>query len=90
MTDRIHALTVVLERDIRDDDIQPVIEAIKMVRCVADVKPHVADHVLYTAESRAHQEFAELMYKLLRVSGDSRRKKLLGFLNQLIEEGTPR
>lgn len=52
MTDRIHALTVVLNKDIRTDDIQPLIDAIFMLRHVADVTTHVADAGDYLARAR--------------------------------------
>ena len=37
MTDRYNILTVALEKDLRDDDAQALINAIKMMRGVADV-----------------------------------------------------
>lgn len=37
MSDRYFALTVVLEQDIRDDDAEPLIAAIRQMRGVADV-----------------------------------------------------
>lgn len=43
MTERIKALTVVLERDIREDDAAPLIAAIKLMRGVAGVETHIAD-----------------------------------------------
>ena len=42
MTDRFHSLTVVLEREIRDDDAEPIIAAIKMIKGVAEVTGEVA------------------------------------------------
>ena len=43
MTDRYSSLTVVLERDIRDDDAEPLIAAIRQLRGVLRVVPKVAD-----------------------------------------------
>lgn len=43
MTDRIRHLTVVLDRDYRDDDVERIIAAIKQLRHVASVKPHVVE-----------------------------------------------
>jgi hypothetical protein len=37
MTDRYHALTVVLDREIRTDDAEDIINAIKQLRHVVDV-----------------------------------------------------
>jgi hypothetical protein len=53
MTDRFYCLTVLLEKDIREDDAEPLIEAIKMVRGVIDVKGEVADSLTWMAEERA-------------------------------------
>jgi hypothetical protein len=39
MTDRIRHVTVTLDKDYRDDDIEPVIEAIRMIKGVAEVEP---------------------------------------------------
>ena len=43
MTDRIRKLTVVLDKDYRDDDAEEIISAIGMIKCVAGVEPHVVD-----------------------------------------------
>jgi len=37
MTDRIRILTVVLDSDYRDDDVHPIVDAIRMVRGVHSV-----------------------------------------------------
>jgi len=66
MTDRIHSLSVVLERNIRTDDIKPLIGAILQLRGVLRVSPHVADADSHMAESRAR---AELLDKVIAVLG---------------------
>lgn len=45
MTDMIYALSVVLEKDTRSDDILPIIEAIKMIRGVRSVGVSVGVNV---------------------------------------------
>lgn len=42
MSDRYNFLTVALEHDIRSDDAEPIIEAIKLIRGVANVEGAVA------------------------------------------------
>ena len=42
MTDRVKGLYVALDKDYRDDDVQALIDAIKMLRGVADVATKVA------------------------------------------------
>lgn len=66
MTDRIHSLTVVLERDIREDDVQPIIDAIGMCRGVLRVKTLVADPTSYMAISRARMALIEKLHDALR------------------------
>ena len=53
MTDRLDDLTVILSRDIRDDDAQCIIDAIEMISGVASVQPHVADTTQLLANERA-------------------------------------
>ena len=64
MTDKIHALTVILETPIRDDDIEPLVRAIKHLRGVLDVKTEVADIDTWAAEERA---LVQLRQKLRHV-----------------------
>jgi len=49
MTDRIKGLTVSLEPNIREDDAETIINAIKMIRGVNGVETHVADIDHYMA-----------------------------------------
>lgn len=43
MTDRLKGCTVAFERDIRVDDVVPLLDAIRHLRGVADVEPLIAD-----------------------------------------------
>lgn len=45
MTDRVKGFTVTLERDIREDDFQRILEAVEMIKGVLHVEP-----VLVTSE----------------------------------------
>lgn len=64
MTDRYNALTVILESDMRDDDAESLLAAIRQLRGVASVQPHVADYVAAMAEERARRELGQ---KILHV-----------------------
>jgi hypothetical protein len=64
VTDRIHALTVVLEDDVREDDVEAIVAAIRMIRRVLSVKAHVADHRLHAAEERVRRQLGD---EILRV-----------------------
>lgn len=64
MTDRYFALTVLLSKDLRSDDCEAIIQAIKMIRGVQTVDPVVADPTTWAAEQRAR---ADLGKKILDV-----------------------
>lgn len=53
MTDRYHSITVVLEKDMRDDDVRAILEAIKQFRGVLTATGVVADLGSMMAEERA-------------------------------------
>ena len=65
MTDRINALTVVLTDDWREDDVEPLIEAIKLLKGVLRVSPNIADLDNYVAEERAKHELIVKIRELL-------------------------
>lgn len=65
MTDRIKGFVVTLERDIRIDDVEPLMEAIKFMRGVADVEPSVSNPDDHMNQARFKSEFRERFYKFL-------------------------
>lgn len=66
MSDRFNALTVVLDRDIRDDDAEPLINAIRMLKGVQSVEPRVADVSDHIAYGRVRREIEDRLWKALR------------------------
>jgi hypothetical protein len=68
MTDRIHSITVVLDHDIRDDDCDSLIAAIKHFRCVASVTPNVADPASLMAEKRAQSDLRRVLGHVIRAA----------------------
>lgn len=66
MTDRYNSLTVALDRDIRSDDAEWIINAIKMIKGVADVTGNVVDSDSYSAEIRIKMEIMEKLSSILR------------------------
>ena len=68
MTDRIHMLTVALDRDYRDDDpkLEALVTAIRALKCVVEVQEHVVDGDLYVAEMRVKTELTRKLYEVLR------------------------
>jgi hypothetical protein len=65
MTDRIKGLTVVLEPNIREDDAQVIINAIKMIRGVGDVQTHISNLDHYMAFSQARMTMEKDIFDLI-------------------------
>lgn len=74
MSNRHHSYTVVLERELKDEDSVEIIRAIKMIKGVADVVPHVADGSFYIAREQAkidlRQHLRQQMWDLLHAGED--------------------
>jgi hypothetical protein len=66
MTDRHTAYIVVLEHDIRDDDAEPVLTALRMVKGVASVEPVIADYPFAVARTRRDSAWRDALYELAR------------------------
>lgn len=66
MTQRFSALTVVLDEVLREDDAQGLIDAIKHMRGVADVTPHVADANTHIARTLARQELTKILHDVVK------------------------
>ena len=66
MTDEFNALTVILERDIREDDAQSLIDAIMMLKGVCSVKGNVSDTDSYIAERRVKWELIDKLWEVLK------------------------
>lgn len=64
MTDRVKGITVSLEQDVRTDDIEPILDAIRQLRGVADVEVVLSDMNDWMARSRVRSEISG---KLLEV-----------------------
>jgi hypothetical protein len=65
MTDRYTALTVVLDEDIREDDADGLLTAIRQLRGVLDVTPHVANSETQIAIQRARSELGKKLWEVL-------------------------
>ncbi len=65
MTARYNALTVVLEQDIRDDDAERLLDAIRMLRGVAGVSGNVASIESHVAEMRARMELGRKLMDIV-------------------------
>ncbi len=67
MTDRYSGYVVILEDNIRDDDAQDTINAIKQIKGVLDVTPIVSDFATMIAEKRAR---IGLLQKMITIIND--------------------
>ena len=65
MTNRYNALTVVLEKDIRDDDAEALLSAIRQLRGVLSVSGNVADMDSHLAQERARHDLGEKLWCVL-------------------------
>ena len=65
MTDRYNALTVVLEHDIRDDDAEALLAAIRQLRGVLSVSGNIADLDAHVAQDRARHDLSEKLWRVL-------------------------
>lgn len=66
MTERHAAYLVTLAEDIREDDAEHIINALRMVRGVLSVEPVTAGLDLSIAEERAKAEMREKLITLLK------------------------
>lgn len=66
MTDRYNSLVVALDRDIREDDAEVIISAIKMIKGVADVTGNIVDPDSYVAERRVLNLIQDKLYALIK------------------------
>lgn len=70
MTDRVRGAYVVFDRDIRTDDVEKIVDAIRMMRCVADVQTDqfVSDPSDYMARARIANDVLDTAVCVLRAA----------------------
>jgi hypothetical protein len=66
MTDRVKGFTVTLEKDIRIDDVEEIMTALKMVRHVVDVEPTISTDEDRMAEQRLRVELRGKVYEFVK------------------------
>lgn len=65
MTDRMKGCVVAFDRDIREDDVEFLVNAIKMIKGVQAVELSVASHEDYMNRERVRQEIQDRLWKML-------------------------
>ncbi len=72
MTDRVKAITVILERDNREDDIQHLCDAIMLFQGVASVEKQIVTSADFIAATRAELAMRKRIYKALDSTRESK------------------
>jgi len=65
MTDRYNSLIVVLENNIREDDAQSTINAIRHIKGVIAVEGNISDIGHFVASSRIRRELGEKIWDVI-------------------------
>lgn len=66
MSDRVHAITVVLEAGVREDDAAPILDAIRQIRGVESVTAAPVDALdLHIATSRVRSAISARLWNAL-------------------------
>lgn len=65
MTDRIHSMTVVFEKPIREDDAEVYKSAFSLMKGVIEVEKNVADASSYAATAQARWNLIEKLRGIL-------------------------
>lgn len=65
MTNRFNALTVVLDKEIREDDAEHLIGAIRMLKGVLSVSGNVTDVGVHIAYEKAKREISDKLWEVI-------------------------
>lgn len=66
MTDRLRGVLVTFEKDIREDDAEEILNAIRMVKGVLTVKPLLVNNLEQAiAEDRVRHELHQKLFKVI-------------------------
>lgn len=66
MTDRVKGFVITLEKDVRIDDVEPLMKAIRFMRGVANVEPSISDTDDLINQSRIKSELREKMWHFIK------------------------
>jgi len=66
MTDRLKGILVTLDVDVREDDAEPILNAIRQIRHVADVRPVLADIQDHIVGMRVRMDLEKKLFEVLR------------------------
>lgn len=66
MTDRVKGFTVTLDKDIRIDDVEVILNAIAMIKHVAHVEPSISTSDDHFAQQRLRWELRDKFYDFMK------------------------
>jgi len=66
MSDRVKGLVVTIKDDVRIDDIQPLIDAISMLKGVVNVEPNISDINDHINRQKVYYDVKNKIYQLLK------------------------
>lgn len=66
MTDRLKGFTVTLQKDIREDDAERIVQAIQMIKGVLDVEPSISTLEDHMNRMMIKQELKEKLWEALK------------------------
>ena len=66
MTDRLKGITVVFEHDIRDDDAERILEAIRCLRGVLKVEPTLSTPADWHIETRIKHDLRMKLFEVVK------------------------
>lgn len=66
MTDRLKGVIVTFDEDIREDDAEAIINAIRMIKCVASVTPSIRNSDDIMNRMKVKDEFTKDLYDLIK------------------------
>jgi hypothetical protein len=66
MTDRVKGFTVTLEHDIRIDDVEVILNAVRMIKGVANVEPSISTHDDHMNRERLKWELRDKFYEFMK------------------------
>jgi hypothetical protein len=65
MTDRVRHLTITLDEDLRVDDLEPIVSAIRQIRGVAGVEHHVVHVEAHLARQTVRAEVKQQLHEAI-------------------------
>lgn len=71
MADRVFGFHVLLDKEYREDDIQTIIDAVKMIRGVKTVDVHISTADTWMAYAHARMDIAEKLFEIYKEFADA-------------------